>query len=260
MTEECPLAGVRVVITRSVEQSVELQTAVEHLGGTAVVIPLITVTLRLELPFLALVRRLHTFDGLVITSSNVVKALSCAADITGVRLSERAPVCYTVGPTTTALAQQAGLRAVHPEGVATANELADYLARQAAPGKIGSLCLPHGQLADPRMSATLNNAGYHVEEAVCYDTTPAVVDVQQWESLLNGVVPTVVTLFSSSAAREFSNVVSSILGGRLDSMQVACIGQSTAQAARSCGIPVHFVAAQSSNEGILDAICKGIVS
>lgn len=256
MTTDLPLQGVQVVVTRSVEQSSELCQAIERLGGSPVRAPLITISPRLDNSVMTCIRALNTYAAVVFTSANAVQALVAAALQIGVVLSAVAPVCYTVGKATTIAAQAVGLHAVFPRDVMSSQDLAGFLVRQAKQGRTGHLMLPRGQRADAFLPVTLRAAGYEVSEVVCYETHAAVVDIGLWDALFRQSKPTVITFYSPSAIHALLVASGKDEWQFSSSVKIACIGQTTAHAARRSGLPVDLVAEEPTDAGILDALCK----
>lgn len=74
MTEELPLAGLNIVVTRPREQAAELAKNIEKLGGTCIQFPLLAIApLADEQQLHALLARLHEFQLAIFISPNAVR-------------------------------------------------------------------------------------------------------------------------------------------------------------------------------------------
>jgi len=74
MTEDLPLAGLNIVVTRPREQAAELAKNIEKLGGTCIQLPLLAIApLADEQPLHALLARLHEFQLAIFISPNAVR-------------------------------------------------------------------------------------------------------------------------------------------------------------------------------------------
>lgn len=74
MTDNLPLAGLRIVVTRPREQAAELAQGIEKLGGMCILFPLLEITpLADDQPLRALISRLHEFQLAIFISPNAVR-------------------------------------------------------------------------------------------------------------------------------------------------------------------------------------------
>jgi uroporphyrinogen-III synthase len=107
-----PLAGRRVLVTRALHQAGKLSEGLRALGADAVEVPVLEI--RPPASFEALdeaLRQIDSYDWLILTSANAVRALAERAAFLGVDLKKLAPPqVAAVGEATAAAARKAGLQ------------------------------------------------------------------------------------------------------------------------------------------------------
>jgi uroporphyrinogen-III synthase len=227
---ELPLRERRVVVTRPEAQSVPLAAALERLGATALVVPLIEIE-----PAEGLENALdddERFDWLVVTSANAVGVLPLLPG--DVRVA-------AVGPVTAAALCARGIEpAFVPERFA-ADAIVDGL---------GSLedtrvLLLQSDLASEQLAGELRERGATVTALRAYRTVPVERSAEELAELRGADA---VLLASGSAARSLAEQGGA--GGAL----VVCIGPQTAEVAREAGLEVGLVAPEATAEGIIQAL------
>lgn len=124
-----------------------------------------------------------------------------------------------------------------------------------------SILLPQGRAAGTDLAETFRAAGATVDHLVVYRTEPASTESDRLiDEIILTEPPEIITFTSGSAARAF-NAALHRLGlqpgaGPLKDTIVACIGPSTATAARNAGLPVHCVAEHHTMEGFVEALVR----
>lgn len=104
-----PLAGRRVLVTRAAHQAGKLSDGLRALGAEPVEVPVIEIKPPASYDALdSSLRKLETYDWLILTSANTVHVLSERAAAFGIVFSEMAPQVAAVGSATAAAAEQAG--------------------------------------------------------------------------------------------------------------------------------------------------------
>jgi len=74
MTENLPLAGLNIVVTRPLAQAAQLAQAIEKLGGACILFPLLEISpLADDQPLRSLISRLHEFHLAIFISPNAVQ-------------------------------------------------------------------------------------------------------------------------------------------------------------------------------------------
>jgi len=112
-----PLAGRRVLVTRAAHQAGKLSDGLRTLGAEAVEVPVIEIEPPASYDALdSSLRKLETYDWLILTSANTVQVLSERAAAFGIVFAEKSPQVAAVGNATAEAARQAGLAvSVTPE-------------------------------------------------------------------------------------------------------------------------------------------------
>jgi uroporphyrinogen III methyltransferase/synthase len=205
---------------------------------------------------------LPSYDWLVFTSANAVSAFMDAfEDITGRVLTAgpgrptRARIA-AVGPATAAALRS---RSIDPDLVPdafNAEALADALARPVAGAAGMRVLFPRAEAARRELAATLRERGAVVDEIPLYRTSAAPIDPEELQKLAPGV--DAITFMSGSAVRAFHDLgaANPALAAAAQGALIACIGPSTAEAARECGLPVHVVPDDHTAAGLVDALEK----
>src|ERR1700682_2602717 len=154
-----PLAGRNILITRASEQTESLVRELEARGAKPVLQPMISFHPPTDFaPLDQALRDLRTFDWLLLTSANAVRALvdrSQSLEL-GVRNSFVAVRIAAVGPVTAEAARHAGLAvsriATKHQGIALAEEFAAELTRKR-------VLLPRSHLARSDLHDALRRLG-----------------------------------------------------------------------------------------------------
>jgi uroporphyrinogen-III synthase len=245
-----PLAGRRIVITRRPEQSAWLCARLAEMGATVVELPLIEVAPPAETaPLDGALRRLESYDWVLFTSANAVRAVSDR--ITDLGLAERALTSRkiaSVGPSTTH-----ALREWFPDvavSVEAARHDAEGLRKELAAGARGRrFLLPTSDRARDVLPAGLREEGAEVDVVAAYRTVaPAGLRKRVLDALRVGV--DVVTFASPSAIENFVTAAAEWV----PRIGAAVIGPVTEEACRKAGIEVRVVADPATAEGLAAAI------
>jgi uroporphyrinogen-III synthase len=243
MTGASPLKGLRVAVTRPADGPDVLAGALEARGATAVAAPLVRITSPADgAPLSAALERLGTYDWVVFTSANAVRAV-------GPGLAPPAARIAAVGPATAeAIAGILGWRVHAMPGEFTGRAVTAAMLRQG-PLDGARVLWPRAEAAREELREQLAAAGAHLDAPVAYRT----VQLPQNAARLAGMIETgavdVVTLTSPSAARCLADAVAST--GRA---VIAVIGPSTAEAARASGLPVHVEPAAHTIPDMVEAL------
>jgi len=250
---EAPLASRRVLVTRAADQAGELVEALAGLGAEVVTVPLLRFT---GVDDLEQARRAlgpgARYDLVILTSANAARMLAETAARCGVDFRQamaRASRVIASGPATAAELEQAGCTDVLIPPEFSAAGIAALLDGQVR-GR--SVLLPRGEQALPWLPRWLRESGAVVEEVTLYRTEPDPDAVPMLRAeLARGV--DVVTFASPSAVGAF--VAGAGEGGGLGpGVVVACIGPTTATAAREAGLEPAVVADEHSAAGLARAI------
>jgi len=245
LVSTAPLVGRRVVITRPRGASRDLERMLVSRGATVIRCPLIKIEYS---PAAEEWRRgLGEYAWVVLTSRHGVsgfwKQLRAAGldarALAGCKLA-------AIGPTTAKELRRIGLSPDLIAAEASGRGLAEaLLGRDDIVGR--RVLLPQGDIAMRSPSEVLRTGGALVEEWIVYRTVAAVPSAAARASIESGV--DAILFFSPSAVRSF--VEAGLSAG--DAI-VACVGPTTAAAAREVGLDVNIVAADHSSAGLVAAL------
>ncbi len=248
------LAGKRVLITRSADQSTALERAILDLGGRPILFPVIVI-----LPpesWSALdhaLTRLSTYQWLVLTSQNGVTALGQRLAALDLALADFPALRVAVVGTSTkgvlaTLGRSPDLVPLEFRGTALHEALAPLLRHG------DRLLLPRGDRADHELPKQLEDLGVWVDAVVVYRTDRPKVDAAPLlADLATGQIDYVT--FTSSTTVE--NLIL-LLGGTdpLQRARIACIGPETKKTAEALGLRVEVMAEQATSAALAMAIAK----
>jgi uroporphyrinogen-III synthase len=237
-----PLAGRNILITRASDQTESLIRELEARGAKPMVQPMIAFHPPSDFaPLDQSLRNLRTFDWLLLTSANAVRALlersqSLELDVMN---SFSAVRIAAVGPVTAEAARKAGMPvsriAAKHQGVALAEEFAAELASKR-------VLLPRSNLASQELPDALRRLGAQVTEIIAYRTFAAEPEGEGQTAFSSGRVEAIL-FFSPSAVRNFLNWDEGKGGQVLRSISdlsrktaVVAVGPVTASALRDAGL------------------------
>jgi uroporphyrinogen III methyltransferase/synthase len=251
-----PLAGKRVVVTRTQEQSVTLLEKLNVLGATPILLP----TIRIEpvADFAALDAALRThdrYDWLLLTSANAVTILAERLSALGLTAPDlRHLQIAVVGPATTDALRACGLTPTFVPQRFEASEIATGLQKLVGDLHDLRILLPQAAIARQSLAAALTAQGAIVDLIPIYHTLPAPFDGSAVTELQHGV--DVITFTSGSTVRNFVQGLADhhLSPALVAHTTIACIGPQTAAAAQEVGLPVDLVADDYTIDGLVDAL------
>jgi len=237
-----PLLGRRIILTRPLAQRGDFEARIRALGGEPVVAPAIEIAAPDSWTIAdAALRRIGTYDWIVFTSANAVRALVGRADEIGVARDELGSRrLAVVGPASAG----AVATALRPPDFAPTVNTADALAHEIVDVENTRVLLPRGDLAGDALPDTLRARGAFIDEIVIYRTVagPGV------PGIVAGVRESAVDalLFASASAVRFvadGLMAEAASAGRQLTWPVAvCLGPITADVARASGFQSVIVA------------------
>jgi uroporphyrinogen-III synthase len=248
---EQPLAGRRIVVTRTRAQAAGLVDRLHSLGASVVVVPLIN-TVPIATPdeiiaAAAAVRASPARRWVAFTSATAVRLVLGAAGpecVSGMQVA-------AVGAATAGALEAAG---VAPDLVAGGSDAAGLAVAMLSEGMSGAtVWFPAAHGASDRLPETLRAGGATVTVQLIYRSVMPEAAPARLRAVLDEGVDAL-TLTSGSTARNLA----AILGG--DPLpartSVVCIGEQTAAEARAAGLPVDGVAAVASAQGLAEALTE----
>jgi uroporphyrinogen III methyltransferase/synthase len=248
-----PLAGLRVLVTRARQQASALSARLIELGAVPLEYPTIEIRPSDDpAPFDAAIADVGQFAWLFFTSTNGVDAFWERLLASGHDSRALAPckVC-AIGPSTAAALAARGITADRlPTEFVTSSVLESFRDDDLRGARV---LLARADIAPPLLADGLREQGAVVTEVAAYRTVPSPESRERLLAALEHRDVDVVTLTSSSTAR---NLVEGI-GGRLDllaGLTIASIGPVTSKTARDLGLTVDVEAAVHTIPGLLDAL------
>jgi uroporphyrinogen III methyltransferase/synthase len=249
--DQRPLAGRRIVVTRTRKQASALSDQLRDLGAEVIELP----TIRIEPPsdlraFAELVQDAHAYDWIVFTSPNGVTAFfemfyklyGDARDIGGARIA-------AIGPATAQRVRNFHLKVdLQPDEF-----VAEAVVREfKKEGDIENLRILIARAEEARdlLPKELGALGAIVDVAFAYRTVAETSDRTEARSRLAREGADMITFTSSSTVENF-------LGLGLpwpEGMKVASIGPITSKTARDRGLTIGVEARRHDIPGLVDAI------
>ncbi len=152
-----------------------------------------------------------------------------------------------VGPKTAGYLERAGIRAdLIPEEY-RAQALVEAIGAEAKSGE--RVLFPCGTLAVDEVSQGLTRVGLEVQTLHVYDTLLQPPNDAALDAFRRGV--DAVLLYSPSASKSLASS-----GVDLASVQIICVGPTTAEAARSVGLTVSAVPEIYGDEGMIESLLE----
>ena len=252
-----PLAGRRVLVTRSRDQAGELVELIEAQGAEAVEAPLIDIVAPDDYgPLDAACERAGAFDWIVFTSANGATAFMdrLLQGPRDVRALAGARLC-AVGPGTASRLTRFGLKV---DLVADDHTADGVVAAIKAAGSIKGkrVLFPKADIARDVLPEELREAGADVTEVIAYRTVTAESDAHLgiYRQLLDRRIDAV-TFSSASAVRAFVAIYGAEQSvDLLNHTTVATIGPVTADAAMRYGITPQVTPGTSTMPAFVDAL------
>lgn len=250
MTAARPLAGKRIVVTRSREQAADFSQKLRRLGAIPVEIPMIEIVPLRDLSVLdEAIGDLGSYDWLVLSSRNAVE-IFCdrLAAVAPEKVTLAAIRVAAVGPATADALVERGRKPDFVPEAFVGEEIAAGLGEVAG----RSILLPRARQGRREVVDLLLAQGAVVADVPIYDTIPALPDAAAVAALAGGV--DVLTFTSSSTVANFATAFAETIDRLTRESVVVCIGPVTATTAIELGLTVDVVARDYTIDGILDAL------
>ncbi len=250
-----PLAGWRVLVTRTRQQSSTLAEALRAEGAQPVLLPAIEIARRAEPDAVrAAIEALRAaaYQWVAFTSANAVEAWFDLVRDEGedARLFAGAGIA-AVGTATERTLEARGLSADLVPSRASGDGVADALIADSV--ERARILVPRAERADPALVERLRAAGATVDEVTLYLAAPPAAPPPEVLAAVRAGEIDAVTFTSSSTVRNLA----ALLAGDLEALSgavVACIGPQTAEAAVEAGLAPHVVADEPSVDGLVGAL------
>lgn len=248
-TGEHPLAGVRILVPRAVEQARDLSERIRSLGGEVIEAPTIEIRHGEREELAAALRALADgfFTAVCFTSPNGVRAVAHTLVAAGLPPSVFDGIMVAaVGPgTTAALGEALGVGPDLVPQTATTEALA-----AAFPPGSGRVLLPRADIASPALPEGLRAKGYEPIPVTAYVTAPPERLPSEVVTRLTGGGIELLAFTSSSTVRNFA----ALIAGQRWSGRVVSIGPVTSATCAELGIEVAAEADRHDLDGLVAAL------
>jgi len=239
--------GRRVLVTRP--EGRDLCARLQALGWDARWVPTVALgEVESGGPLDAALRRLDTYDWVVVTSAAGVRAVFQRLRSLGLPVPT-VPRWAAVGPATA--------QALQAQGIEPSFVPDRYLTRAIATG-LGEVAgrrvlLPRADAASHELPRLLRQRGAHVDQVVAYRTVEGPEESREplRRILAEGIDAVLFT--SGSTVRGFARLVDDPAAA-LAGVLVACIGPVTARAVGELGLHPDLVAAEHTTDGLIAAL------
>jgi uroporphyrinogen III methyltransferase/synthase len=250
-----PLAGLRILVTRTRAQASSLVDALRLEGAHPIELPAIEIERRVDAEGLATAidgLKSSRYEWTVFTSANAVdifldSLMGAGKDVRALAATRLA----AIGTATEAALAARGLRADLVAAESTGEGMLSAILDGMHAGE--RTLLPRAEGARDVLPDGLRAQGVEVDELTLYlAAPPATVPAEMIESLRAGAID-IATFTSSSTVR---NLVQ-LLGGDVTPLRdtvIACIGPATAATARELGLEPDVVAAEHTIDGLVAAL------
>lgn len=243
----------RVLVTRAAHQAGKLSEGLRAEGFAPVEVPVLEILPPVDAaPLDAALRQIESYDWLIVTSANTVRALVERASFLGIDLQKvKQPPAAAVGEATAKAARKAGLEvAVVPEEY-VAEALAEALAGRVAQKKI---LLARAAVTRDVIPPVLRAAGAIVDEVDAYrNAVPAEAPAQLRAALAEGL--DAATFTSSSSVTHLRAVAEAAgIGFPFVGVKAISIGPVTSKTLREAGWEPAAEADPSDIPGLIAAL------
>jgi len=248
-----PLSGRRILVTRAAHQAGKLSDALRALGAEPVEVPVLEIRPPSDFaPLDRALRSLDSYDWLIFTSANTVRALVERSAALGIWFEKIAtPQVAAIGEATASAARDSGfIVALTPEKY-VAESLIDALAGHAAGKKA---LLARAAIARDVIPDALRAAGVTVDVVDAYQNVmPGAAPQLLREALRKGI--DAATFTSSSSVTHLAEAARAAgVGFPFSEVRAISIGLITSQTLRELGWEPDAEAAVSDIPGLVAAI------
>ncbi len=261
-----PLTGVRVLVGRAKHQAGALSTELRKRGAEVLEIPFIEIHKPKSFkPLDAAVKRLGTYDWLILTSVNGVEAMW---ERMGKQRSGKKREGHDFSLLRIAAIGPATQKAIEKRGMKVDVVPKEYVAESVVKSlkskvKGKRVLLVRAKVARDVIPTELRKAGAHVDVVEAYETVvPESSRTRLRAALTNSRQrPHVVTFTSSSTVKNFVELLGGTRRGRhkqLSEVRMASIGPVTSATLRELGLPVDVAAKQFTIPGLIKAVVSAV--
>jgi len=254
-----PLVGRRVLVTRAAHQAGKLSEELRALGAEPVEVPVLEIRPPASFePLDAALRQLESYDWLILTSANAVRALVERASFLSLSLGKMAPSqVAAVGEATACGARKAGLKVAFVPEAYVAECLVEGLL-QSLQNQTSSqrILLARAAVARDVIPDALRTAGAVVDVVDAYrNHLPEAAPEQLRQALRTGL--DAATFTSSSSATHLAEAASAAkVAWPFAAVSAISIGPITSQTLRELGWEPAVEAVPSDIPGLVAAVVQ----
>lgn len=248
-----PLSGLRILITRPVEETRALSQKLRELGATTIELPTVEIVSAQNNDALdQALLRLSEYDWVIFTSVHGVRFfMKHLSDLKIPPTIMKRVMLAAIGPATASALERAAKK---PEYVPS-----EFLSEKIVEGlgnvKGKRILLPRADIASKKLPELLRKREALVEDVVAYRTiVPPELTCEHVNSVFAGGVD-LVTFTSPSTVHNLARVLGNEkLREFLSKVKVACIGPVTVEATKALGIDANIVAEIHTVDALVEAI------
>ncbi len=248
MSELLPLAGWRIIVTRSEEQSDATTAGLVALGAEVISVPTIQIVPSdLSPDDQKKISSMFGYDVTAFFSPNAVK--NCFAHVSIPREIKSRPYIIAVGTGTAGALMDLGMDADFIPEKFTSKDLVNSLKGFEWKGK--RVLIPAGNLSGDDFSTFAVSKGSIVDKVVVYRTEPNdAIDEGARKAVTSGLFD-MIAFFSPSQVKNFIGIFgTNVLKGK----EIAVIGPATKEAAERFGVAVDVVPSNSTMEDLIKSL------
>ena len=254
-----PLAGCRVLVTRAAHQAGKLSEGLRALGAEPVEVPVLEICPPVSFePLDAALHQLNSYDWLILTSANAVRALTDRAAALEIALAQPARLqVAAVGEATAAYARSAGLQvAFVPEAYVAESLVEGLLQSLQTQTSSQRILLARAAVARDVIPDALRAAGAQVDVVDVYrNVLPEAAPEQLRQALQNGIAAA--TFTSSSSATHLAEAARVAgVAWPFAGIPAISIGPITSQTLRELGWEPAAEAVPSDISGLIAAVVQ----
>lgn len=255
-----PLAGRRIILTRSPKQSGEMTRVLQKLGAEVISCPTIEIKPPSSWGQLdGALGRLSEFDWLVFTSSNGVEYFLRRLDESGHGRAElmKHRVCAVGRKTAEKLKSENIQVDVMPERFTAESLVEEFIKRFGVGHRLrGSrMLLPAAKVTRDVIRPAMEKIGVEIEVVEAYQTVlPAMTAAQAMQLIGEANADYIIFTSPSTVANLATILETDHLTPHLRKARVACIGPVTAEAARLHGLVVNIQPKEHTGEAVVRAL------
>lgn len=259
-TPEQPLAGRRVLLTRSPKQSSEMAKVLQKLGAEVIACPTIEIKPPTNWERLdGALANLATYDWLVFTSSNGVEYFLRRLDERGHGRAELMShkVCAVGNKTADRLRSEQIAVDLMPERFTAESLVEEFIKRFGVGQRLrGSrMLLPASKLTRDVIRPAMEKIGVEVDVVEAYQTVLPSTSGAEVTKLIREAKSDYIVFTSPSTVENLAAILETDhLTPHLTTSRVACIGPVTADAARLHGLTVHIQPKEHTGQAIVQAL------